>query len=61
MEHGGIENLPEIKRGLVSLSRETGIPLVATNDSHYVSREDALSRTYSFAYTRIPTCRTNGD
>ena len=41
MEHGGIENLPEIKRGLVSLSRETGIPLVATNDSHYVSREDA--------------------
>ena len=41
MEHEGVDNLPEINKGLVALSRETGIPLVATNDSHYVSREDA--------------------
>lgn len=37
-------NLPEQKEvnaGLVKLSKETGIPLVATNDLHYVNKEDA--------------------
>ncbi|MBM7614195.1 DNA polymerase III subunit alpha [Alkaliphilus hydrothermalis] len=37
-------SLPEQKQInplLVKLSRETGIPLVATNDSHYIYREDA--------------------
>lgn len=37
-------NLPEQKRilpALVSLSRETGIPLVATNDCHYINQEDS--------------------
>ena len=41
MEHEGVENLPETNKGLVQLSGETGIPVVATNDSHYVQREDA--------------------
>lgn len=39
-DHG----LPEQKRiipMLAQLSRETGIPLVATNDVHYISKEDA--------------------
>ncbi|HEY2495096.1 MAG TPA: DNA polymerase III subunit alpha [Paenibacillus sp.] len=39
-DHG----LPEQKRvnpSLVQLSEETGIPLVATNDVHYLQREDA--------------------
>src|SRR3990170_1812466 len=39
MEH----DLPEfrtVRRVLVDLSREMGIPLVATNDSHYLNRED---------------------
>ncbi len=37
-------NLPEQKEvnaGLVKLSKETSIPLVATNDLHYVNKEDA--------------------
>ncbi|MEG0857100.1 MAG: DNA polymerase III subunit alpha [Terrisporobacter sp.] len=37
-------NIPEQKEvnaGLVKLSKETGIPLVATNDLHYVNKEDA--------------------
>ena len=40
MDHG----LPDQKRVLpllVRLSRETGIPLLATNDCHYLKREDA--------------------
>ncbi len=30
-----------VNQGLIALSRETGIPLVAANDVHYVHREDA--------------------
>ncbi len=31
-------------RGLIRLSRETGIPLVLTNDVHYLRREDAYAQ-----------------
>ncbi len=37
-------NLPEdaqVTAGIIRLHRETGIPLVATNDAHYLTREDA--------------------
>lgn len=37
-------NIPEqreVNSGLVKLSKEIGIPLVATNDIHYVNREDS--------------------
>jgi DNA polymerase-3 subunit alpha len=37
-------DIPEVvpvNKGLVEISRETGIPLVATNDSHYVRRKQA--------------------
>ncbi|MCH8223248.1 MAG: DNA polymerase III subunit alpha [Chloroflexi bacterium] len=40
MSHDGVEQLPKINSSLIALSGETGIPLVATNDSHYVYRED---------------------
>ena len=41
MEHGGVPDLPAINQGLMQLHADTGIPLVATNDSHYVRQEDA--------------------
>ncbi len=31
----------EVNRGLVRLSHDTGIPLVCTNDAHYLTRDDA--------------------
>ncbi len=37
----GMEIETRINRDLVQLSRETGIPLVATNDTHYLTRSDA--------------------
>ena len=37
----GIREQKQILPLLVSLSRETGIPLVATNDCHYIAREDS--------------------
>ncbi|MFC1935525.1 DNA polymerase III subunit alpha [Chloroflexota bacterium] len=39
--HEHIPELEPLNRGLVSLGRELGIPLVLTNDCHYVYREDA--------------------
>lgn len=33
-----------VNEGLVKLSRETGIPLVATNDSHYLEPEDSAAQ-----------------
>ncbi|HSY58464.1 MAG TPA: DNA polymerase III subunit alpha [Terriglobales bacterium] len=37
----GMEIEARLNRDLVQLSRETGIPLVATNDTHYLTRSDA--------------------
>ena len=37
----GLEVETRINRDLVQLSRETGIPLVATNDCHYLTQSDA--------------------
>ena len=41
MEHGGVDELPAINKGLIELHHELGIPVVATNDSHYVLKEEA--------------------
>jgi DNA polymerase-3 subunit alpha len=42
MEHGlGIER--QVRENLLRLARELDLPLVATNDLHYTSREDAQS------------------
>jgi DNA polymerase-3 subunit alpha len=40
MRHS-IPELEEVNAYLISMSRELDIPLVATNDTHYVNREDA--------------------
>lgn len=39
-DHGIPEQL-KVKQGLALLSRETKVPLIATNDVHYVKKEDA--------------------
>ncbi len=40
----GMEEERKAAAGLKRLSRETGIPLVCTNDAHYVRREDARNQ-----------------
>ena len=39
--HEGLPELEQVGAGLITLSQELGIPLVATNDVHYVRAEDA--------------------
>ncbi|MCI0438360.1 MAG: PHP domain-containing protein, partial [Chloroflexi bacterium] len=41
MEHGDVPELPMINKGLLELHKQLDIPVVATNDLHYVNQEDA--------------------
>ena len=43
MQDHGIQEQKDVNQGLMRLSKETGIPLVATNDCHYTNKEDAYS------------------
>lgn len=38
------ENEKLINEGVLKLSRELGIPIIATNDSHYINPEDAIAQ-----------------
>ncbi len=42
--HAGIPELEAVNAGLVSLAKEFGLRLVATNDVHYVRREDSAAQ-----------------
>ena len=41
IQNHGIADQVRVNDGIIQLSQETGIPLVATNDVHYIDREDA--------------------
>ena len=41
MQDHGLTEQASVNRGLLRLSRETGISLVCTNDAHYLTRDDA--------------------
>ncbi len=43
LQDHGIPAQTEVNRGLLRIHQETGIPLVATNDAHYLRPEDAVS------------------
>ena len=43
IQNNGIPEQELVNRKLVQMSRELDIPLVATNDSHYLKREDAYN------------------
>ena len=43
LQDHGIAEQTEVNRGLLRLHNETGIPLVCTNDAHYLRKEDAES------------------
>lgn len=44
MEHANVDNLDRINEVLIELSSEMDIPLVATNDCHYINKEDSYAQ-----------------
>ena len=43
LQHNGIQEQVLANRGLIRLARELDVPMIATNDAHYLYREDAYS------------------
>ena len=43
LQDHGIPDQKLVNQGLLKMSRETGIPLVATNDVHYITAEDSVA------------------
>ena len=41
MQDHGMPEQPPINQGIMRIARETGLPLVVTNDAHYLRKEDA--------------------
>ena len=41
IQNHGIEEEETASAGLIKISRETGIPLAATNDAHYIEKQDS--------------------
>ncbi len=44
LQNHGIDGQAEVNTALAGISARTGIPLVCTNDVHYIKKEDALSQ-----------------
>ncbi|MDP3724739.1 MAG: DNA polymerase III subunit alpha [bacterium] len=58
LQHHNIDELPLVNKGLLELSKELSIPVVATNDIHYVNKEDAEAHDVLLC---IQTGKTVGD
>lgn len=43
LQYHGMEEQLKVNEQVIELSKETGIPLVATNDAHYIYKEDSHS------------------
>jgi len=43
-DHPELEGQAKVNKFLIKLSKETGIPLVATNDTHYFKKEDDIAQ-----------------
>ena len=41
IQNHGLREQLDIMPDLVRLSKDTGVPLVATNDAHYIKKEDS--------------------
>jgi len=41
LQRNGVGGQEKVNAGLINLSRKAGVPLVATNDCHYLTKEDA--------------------
>jgi len=55
MHHPGVENIEEVRKEIIRLSKKLDIPLVATQDSHYLHVED------QDAHETLLAIQTNGD
>ncbi len=53
LQDHGLREQKQINPLIIRLSRETGIPLVVTNDTHYIDKEDARVQQVLISSKRI--------
>jgi len=58
LQYHGIESQLKVNEELIAMSKKLGIPLVATNDSHYIYKEDSVSHDVLLC---IQTAKTVND
>lgn len=54
-----LEDQKKIEKGLFELSKKTGIPLVATNDAHYLTKDDAKAHDIMLCIAQSKTINDN--
>ena len=52
IQDNGVGIQKECAIGAIDIARRMGLPVVATSDAHYLTREDAPRTTFCFASTR---------
>ncbi len=55
MHHPGVPNIEEVRKEIIRLGKKLDIPLVATQDSHYLEKDDQK------AHETLLAIQTNGD
>ena len=55
MHHPGVPNIEEVRKEIIRLGKKLDIPLVATQDSHYLEKDDQN------AHETLLAIQTNGD
>ncbi len=55
MHHPGVPNIEEVRKEIIRLGKKLDIPLVATQDSHYINKDDQK------AHETLLAIQTNGD
>ena len=60
LQRHGINGQEDVNRALIRFSRELGVPLVATNDVHYTTRENASVQKLLSAIATGNTLNDNG-
>jgi len=55
MHHPGVEGIEDVKKEIVAIGKKLNIPLVATQDSHYLHKDDAR------AHETLLAVQTNSD
>ncbi len=55
MHHPGVDGIENVRAGIITLGKKFNVPLVATQDSHYLHHED------QHAHETLLAIQTNGD
>ncbi|MHC1719955.1 MAG: DNA polymerase III subunit alpha [Clostridiaceae bacterium] len=58
LQYHGLEKQLKVNEELIAMSKKLGIPMVATNDSHYIHKEDSVSHDVLLC---IQTAKTVND